>query len=139
MIVLRQAVSFAAVGVMATLSHVTCAWLLIESLALDPYASNHLGACAAFAISILGNYSLTFPTDRSLLNCARRYALVSLGSLAMTTAVLAFVRHNALPTEAYVLIVLATVPPTTFLLAKFWAFRPLVPRPTSKAGAGATS
>lgn len=133
MIVLRQLVSFGAIGTLATLTHVSCTWVLIESLKLDPYASNAMGACIAFAISMLGNYMLTFSTDRSLVNCARRYAVVSLGSLMMTSGILAFVRRNTLPTEVYVLLVLILVPPATFLLAKFWAFHPLAPSPEQKA------
>lgn len=125
MILLRQIVSFAAVGVSATVTHVAFAWLLIENTILDPYLCNLCGACAAFAISMLGNWALTFRTNRSLLDCAQRYAVVSIVSFVITTAILLFVRYNSWPFSVYALIVLITVPPTTFVLAKLWAFRPL--------------
>lgn len=125
MMILRQLLSFGAIGIIATLTHVSCTWVLIESVKLNPFASNTVGALTAFAISMFGNYALTFPTDRSLVNCARRYIVVSLGSLVMTSAILLFVRRYIMPTEVYVLLVLILVPPATFLLAKFWAFRPL--------------
>lgn len=119
----RQALSFGAVGMLATLTHVALAWGLIEGAGAVPLVANLLGGCAAFAVSFCGNASVTFRTDRSLWSCARRYALVSLFSLAVTSAILLVVETNGLPTYVYVLVVIVTLPPTTFLLAKLWAFR----------------
>lgn len=129
---LRQLLSFGTVGVFATLAHVATAWLLIDGFALDKYLANLLGATAAFAVSFLGNARFTFETDRSLARCAARYLGVTLVSLALTSAIVAFVDRYGLPTWLYVAIVLATVPPVTFLLAKLWAFQPLrrLPQPT---------
>ena len=129
---LRQLLSFATVGVFATLAHVATAWLLIEGAGFDKYLANALGAAAAFAVSSLGNARFTFATDRSLVRCAGRYLGVTLVSLVLTSAIVAFVDRYGLPTWLYVVIVLATVPPVTFLLAKLWAFQPLrrVPQPT---------
>lgn len=119
----RQAFSFGGVGTLATLAHVTLSWTLIREASWDPYISNLLGTCVAFLISFVGNAFLTFSTNRSLWSCALRYVFVSLSSLVMTSSILAFVENIGLPIYVYVLIVLATVPPTTFFLAKLWAFR----------------
>ncbi len=122
---IRQVISFGAIGVCATLAHVALAWLLIEQGLVNPYFANLLATCAAFAFSFLGNAGLTFRTDRQLSECARRYIVVSAVSFFMTSAILALVRHNGWPTYVYAAIVLSTVPPATFLMAKLWAFRML--------------
>lgn len=120
---LRQVASFGAVGICATLVHVTLAWALIERAEVDGFLANACGAAAAFSVSYLGNARITFASGRSLLGGAFRYLGVTLVSLAMTSAILALVERNGLPTWAYAVIVVVTVPPTTFLLAKFWAFQ----------------
>lgn len=119
---LREALSFSAVGLFATLTHVTTALALIDLTRSNPYSANLLGTGMAFMVSFLGNAGFTFRTDRSLWICARRYLCVSLFSFVATSAILALVRRYELPTYAYALIVFAVVPPTTFLLVKFWAF-----------------
>lgn len=101
--------------------------MLIDLLECNPYLANLLGTCAAFVVSFLGNAGFTFHTDRPLWNCARRYLCVSLFSLVTTSAILTLVELNRLPTYIYVLGAFAAVPPTTFLLAKFWAFTPASP------------
>lgn len=121
---LRQIGSFGLVGVFATLAHIAIAWGLFEWADFGPVAANAFGAAGAFAISYLGNARLTFATDRATLSSAARYMGVTAVSFAMTTAALAFVEANGLPTFIYAVIVLFTVPPTTFLLAKLWAFQP---------------
>lgn len=125
---LRQLFSFGVVGVAATLSHVGVAWLLIESTAINAYLANAIGACAAFTVSFLGNANFTFITDRGFWSSARRYVWVSLLSLMLTSIILALTRHYGLSTSAYVVVVLATVPPATFILAKLWAFSPVAAR-----------
>ena len=121
---LRQLLSFGVVGVAATLAHVGVAWLLIESTAINAYLANAMGACAAFMVSFLGNANFTFITDRSFWSSARRYVWVSLLSLMLTSMILALTKHYGLSTLTYVVVVLITVPPTTFILAKRWAFSP---------------
>lgn len=120
---LRQTISFGAVGALATLTHVGVAWALIGAAHRDPYLSNLYGACAAFIVSFGGNACFTFDTNRSLTSSARRYFFVSLFSLVMTSAILAIVNNNGWPTYIYVIMVITTVPTLTFLMAKIWAFR----------------
>jgi putative flippase GtrA len=120
---LRQIASFGVVGICATLVHVTLAWTLIEQAAMNGFLANACGAAAAFSVSYLGNARITFASGRGLLEGATRYLAVTLFSLGMTSAILALVERAGLPTYAYALIVVLTVPPATFLLAKFWAFQ----------------
>lgn len=121
---LRQIGSFGLVGVFATLAHIAIAAGLFEWAGFGPVAANACGAAGAFAVSYLGNARLTFETDRAMRSSAARYAVVTLVSFALTSAALAFVEANGLPLIVYAAIVVLTVPPTTFLLAKLWAFQP---------------
>lgn len=120
---LRQIAAFGVVGISATLAHVGLAWLLIDHAALNGLAANACGAAVGFAVSYLGNARVTFATQRSLMNGAARYLLVTLASLVLSSAILVLTRRAGLPTYAYALIVVMTVPLATFVLAKFWAFR----------------
>ncbi len=120
----RQITTFGAVGIAATVTHVVTAWLLIATASCDPYLANLFGTFSAFAVSFGGNAGFTFQTDRRLWSSARRYMLVSLFSLAATTAILTLTERMGLPIYIYVIAVLAVVPPATFVLAKHWAFHP---------------
>jgi putative flippase GtrA len=113
------------VGICATLAHVALAWSVYELAVRNAFIANACGAAAAFSISYLGNARITFISERGLIGGAARYLPVTLLSLALSSAALAFVESNGLPTYVYALIVLLTVPPATFLMAKLWAFRPL--------------
>lgn len=119
---LRQLFLFAGVGGCATLAHVCAAWSLMQFSPVDPYAANLVGACLGYAVSFLGNAWLTFGVRQRFGFYAVRYLLVSLISLVLTTIELAMVTRLGLSNHAYALIVLLTVPPVTFLVAKFWVF-----------------
>ena len=129
---LRQLISFAGVGCCATLSHVGAAWSLMELSPLDPFVANVVGACTAYFVSFFGNALLTFRVRKHLLLHALRYFLISTVSLILTSIELAIVDVLGLPILAYVLMVLVTVPPATFLFAKFWAFAAPLPLPADQ-------
>lgn len=120
---LRQIASFGAVGAGATLLHIGVAWLLIDHAAIDGFLANACGAAAAFFVSYIGNARITFLSRRGLWNGAARYLVVTLVSLALSSAILALTQRSGLPTIAYTFLVVLTVPPASFLLAKFWAFQ----------------
>lgn len=124
MALLRQIGSFGVVGVCATIAHIALASVLFEWAGFGPFAANACGAAGAFAISYLGNARLTFSTDRAMRSSIVRYVGVTLVSFALSSMALMFVEANGLPTFVYAIAVLLTVPPTTFLLAKLWAFQP---------------
>lgn len=136
MILLRQMAIFGAIGIAATLAHVAVASLAFEVLNCGPVVANLAGSCVAFPVSLLGNARVTFCTDRSIWSCARCYLAVALVSLTMSSVILTLVERNGLPTYVYAFIVLISVPPVTFLLAKFWAFAPAWPSlPPGEGGA----
>jgi putative flippase GtrA len=102
--------------------HVGVAWLLLAAAGADSYLANFVGACTAFGVSFLGNVRVTFRNQSSLWIYARRYLCVSLFSFMITSSILAIVEHNGLSIHVYVLAVMVSVPPMSFLLTKFWAF-----------------
>ncbi len=121
---LAQLVSFATVGIAATVTHVAIAWMAFEAAGLRPIAANLLGAVAAFFVSFLCNATMTFQSRRSLTKTGPRYLVVSLVSYVLATGIMLFVESRGLPMYVFALAVVAIVPPTTFLLAKFWVFSP---------------
>ena len=141
MSLLRQLFLFAGVGVCATFAHVFAAWSLMEFSVVEPYLANLVGACLGYGVSFIGNAWLTFGVRQRLGFYAARYLLVSLISLALTTFELAIVTRLGLSNHVYALIVLLTVPPATFLVAKFWVFAgsPSPQRDRPEPGIGAVS
>ena len=118
----RQLLSFGSVGMLATLAHVAVAYALLTATSINPYAANLAGFLSAVGISFFGNARVTFAYGEAWWPAFTRFAVVSLTSLGLTTAILAVVEAQALPYWAYVLATLAIVPPLTFLLSKFWVF-----------------
>lgn len=117
----KEIVSFGIVGATSTFTHVSIAWLAFDLAGLSPIISNLAGAVCAFFLSFGGNAALTFsPTP--VLRSGPRYLVASFVSFLLATAVMAIVKSKNLPTLAYAITVIAIVPPTTFVLAKFWVF-----------------
>lgn len=124
MTVLRQLASFGMIGIVATLAHVTAAYLLRVQFAADPYLANLVGFLLALSISFAGNARFTFYYKGAISSALVRFLALSSVSLVITTLVMAWVVRNHLPMEIYVLVVVMTVPPVTYLLARFWVFVP---------------
>lgn len=100
--------------------------MLIEWAAIDGFVANACGAASAFVVSYSGNARITFASERGVWDGAARYLVVTFVSWALSSVILILTQRSGLPTYAYALIVIMTVPLVTFLLAKFWAFkRPL--------------
>ena len=121
---LRQVALFGAMGCCATLAHIGVAWTLMELSPIDRYLANFAGAALAYVVSFLGNALLTFGVSERLGYYAIRYLFISACSLFLTSVELVGVQRYSLPNYAYAAIVLFTVPPATFLLAKLWVFAP---------------
>lgn len=117
-----QLAFFGAVGVLATLTHVTIAWLAYASMGSHYLIANLLGASAAFFISFLGNARVTFRTSQPLPYAGLRYVVLTLASYALASGIMALVDSYDLPGYIYAVLVLCVVPPTTFVLARLWVF-----------------
>jgi putative flippase GtrA len=121
---LRQLATFGAVGIAATLTHVTVAWAVFAGLGHPVLVANLVGAFAAFFVSFLGSARFTFRTRRPLHRSAPRYAVLTLVSFGLASAIMAFVESRALSGLVYAAAVLCVVPPTNFAIARLWVFPP---------------
>ena len=71
-----------------------------------------------------GNARLTFSYRGAISAAFVRFLALSSVSLIMTTLWMAWVVRSGLPMSLYVLVVILTVPPVTYLLSRFWVFAP---------------
>lgn len=120
---IRQILSFGAVGLIATLTHVLIAGFAFSG-GLHPALANLFGALAAFCVSFIGNSSVTFRSRRSFASTAPRYAVLTAASFGITTALMLWTESQQLPLAAYATAAIVIIPPTTFVLARFWVFAP---------------
>ena len=123
MSLVRQVAFFGIIGVLATFVHVALAYTLMTFLALNPYFANALGAAAALGISFLGNSQITFLYRGNVSRAFVRFLVQSALSFALTNAVVFVVEQNGWPSWLYAAIVIAVVPPVSFVVAKLWVYR----------------
>lgn len=120
---LRQIFSFAGVGGLATVTHVSIALACAHWLSWGSLASNGLGAAVAFCVSYFGNELLTFGNERRRRESIWRYALTSFAGFLVASAIMAIVNANDWPVIVYAIATIVIVPPITFVLARTWVFR----------------
>ena len=121
---IRQIAFFGLVGIAATLTHVSVAWITFERLESPPPIANLFGAGAAFFVSFLGNALITFHSNKPVFHSATRYLVITLASYLLTSGIMALVVSRGWSGTVYAALVLAIVPPTSFILARFWVFAP---------------
>lgn len=120
---LRQALVFGVVGIIATIIHVAVAYALLSIGTVNPYVCNALGACSAIAFSFFGNANVTFEFGGKHSEAFRRFLAQSALNFVLTSLILLGVESSGRPYWLYVVIVVFTVPPISFAVSKFWVFR----------------
>ena len=124
MTLLAQLLRFAGVGALATLVHVAVA-ISAEALGAGPQMANLSGFCAAVALSYLGQGRLTFEVELRHAFHAPRFVASALLGLAVSSSVTQVaVVWGGLHFVLGMAIVAVLVPATTFVMCKFWVFRP---------------
>jgi putative flippase GtrA len=120
---------FAVVGIAATAINYVAALAAQRVLNLSPLAAGFIGYAAAVGISYFGNSLLTFRRPAMHGPQFARFAAISLAGLGVNLGIV-FVATHALgwPLWKALIPVVVVVPASTFVMAKFWAFR--------EAGAG---
>ena len=119
---LRTMIRFGAVGVAATVCHLTAAWVFLH-LGVTTLAANILAFPMAFAVSFMGHYKFTFKSSLEPAQAARRFLLASLLGFALNNGLLGvLVVLTSLPPIFSITLALAGVPLLTFVLARAWAF-----------------
>lgn len=119
---------FTGVGAVATLVHVAVA-LVTAPVMGDPRLANLAGFCAAFAVSYLGHFHMTFrlgaePGARHDVHLAR-FLAVSLLSLGLSSGLVAWLTVGIGLSFALTMgVVAGTVATVNCALSNLWAFRP---------------
>lgn len=130
MSVRRQLPWFAVFGIAASATHFAVALSAAHWLEMPPLSANALAFLTALGISYLGNAIVTFRVEPWRFAAFLRFAILAAASFAMNQAIVwALTVRMGWPFWGSLLVVLATVPPVTFLLAKVWALAPSAPRP----------
>jgi putative flippase GtrA len=120
----RQVWLFIVVGVAATACNAVVAVAAQRLFSLGPQIDQTIGYASAVGISYLGNSMLTF--RRPVMHGPQfaRFAMISLAGYVIGQ-IIVFVCTGRLhwPLAAAEIPVVLIVPPSTFLMSKFWAFR----------------
>lgn len=122
--VVREINLFAVIGVTATAINYVAALAAQRLLHLGPLPAGVVGYAAAVGVSYFGNSLITFRRPALHGPQFARFAAISLVGLAINLA-LVFVGAHMLgwPLWKALIPVVLVVPASTFVMAKFWAFR----------------
>jgi putative flippase GtrA len=115
---------FAGVGTIATLVHVSAAFLAHQSGAAGPMIANTVGFACAVAVTYLGNFYWTFPGAGSHIRSLQRFSMMAGLTLIWTSSVV-YIAGVLLdwPFIVALAIILATAPPINFVLSRLWVFQ----------------
>lgn len=117
------AIRFGAVGIFATVVHITVVWLLLRQAEMTPIPANTLAFLTAFGISFVGNYVWTFRSPGSPRRAIVRFFLIAVGAYAANTIFIAFlVSARWLSTLESTIIAASIVPIISFTASRLWCF-----------------
>jgi len=123
--VVREINGFAVVGVIATAGNYGAALAAQRFLGLGPLAAGLAGYASAVGVSYFGNALVTFRRPALHGPQFARFMAISLVGLAINLGlVFAGTRLLGWPLWQALIPVVLVVPAATFVMAKFWAFRP---------------
>ena len=120
----REVSLFIVVGLAATACNAVVAIAVQRLFGLAPLVASLVGYASAVGISYLGNSLLTF--RRPVMHGPQfvRFAVISLAGFAINQTIVWFATaHLRWPLAMAEIPVVLIVPPATFLMSKFWAFR----------------
>lgn len=114
---------FGVVGVAATATHATIAYLLLTLLHWHPLAANVSGFICAFVLSFAGHSRWTFADANHPRGAVFRFFAVQLFGLALSNGLLWLLLHVNTPRLIALGGAILIVPPTSYILSRLWAFR----------------
>ena len=125
MSVRRQLPWFVIFGIAASATHVAVALSAARWLGMAPLTANTLAFLVALGVSYLGNAIVTFRVEPWRLNAFIRFAVMSVIAFALNQAIVyGLTVRLGWPFWASLMVVVAVIPPFTFVLAKLWALAP---------------
>jgi len=118
----RQLPWFVVFGAAASATHLAVALSTHHWLGLSPLAANTVAFCCALAVSYLGNAIVTFKVEPWRMHAFAKFAVLSLVSFGLNQAIVyALTVRLGWPFAMSLAVVLLTVPPFTFVMARVWA------------------
>lgn len=120
---LRGIAIFGLVGIAASVVHAVVGIALVRSGLLYPFSANIIAFLTAFSVSYVGHRSFSFRSDAAHGGALPKFFAVAVLGLAMNQLiVLMVVNWLGFPYELALAVVFLTVPASTYVLARFWAF-----------------
>lgn len=113
---------FAATGVLATLTHVFIATLMMATITRSPVIANTVAFTGATVLSYVVNSRWSF-SGHNARGSLQRYLVVSLAGLIMSAIISSLGETMGLHYLAGILLVLMVVPPIIFLLHSNWTYK----------------
>lgn len=125
---LGQLVSFAVVGVGATLTHALAFHVLYAWVDVTQLPANIIGFLVAFCVSYLGQFKWTFKTEAQAATCQKkafmRFAKTAAIGLLLNLAWAGItIDWLGLHHYVYLALLMFVTPVVIFLLNKFWVFK----------------
>jgi len=119
----QQAFRFICVGIAAAFTQFIIVILITELTPIHPLTSNIIGFLVAFHVSYTGHHYWTFQRKQASNQSFFKFFLTAIFSFLLNQGLFALLLLTSLPYQLSLLIVLCIVPPLTFLLSKYWAFK----------------
>ncbi|WP_172448629.1 GtrA family protein [Caulobacter mirabilis] len=121
----RHISGYAVVGLVSTGVHFAVALGLADLADFTPLAANACAFVSALLTSYVGNAVITFGSPIRSREAFIKFCAASLLAFALNQIIVHLLSDRlGVPFVASLFVVLFTVPPITFLLAKYWAFAP---------------
>jgi putative flippase GtrA len=118
----RQLPWFVVFGVAASATHLVVALSTHRWLGLGPLVANTVAFCCALGVSYLGNAIVTFRVEPWRAHAFAKFAALSIVSFGLNQAIVyALTVRAGWPFALSLAVVLLTVPPFTFVMARVWA------------------
>ena len=122
MSVARQLPWFVIFGIAASATHVAVALSAARWLGMAPLTANTLAFVCALGVSYLGNAIVTFRVEPWRLAAFAKFCVLAVAGFALNQAIVyGLTVRLGWPFWASLMVVVAVIPPFTFLLAKLWA------------------
>jgi putative flippase GtrA len=120
----RQFASFAAIGALATGTHMLCLVLLVESMGWSALPASCVGAAAGAFVSYWLNYHHTFRSTRPHQVALPRFLIVAAVAFVLNGAMMSWLLKafslNYLLAQVLTTLTVLTI---TFSAGRLWAFR----------------
>ncbi|NOC47421.1 GtrA family protein [Ruegeria sp. HKCCD7559] len=123
---LKSILSFGVVGILATVTHALLAVTLIEISDLHPFSANAFGFGTGFIVSYFGHHRFSFQSEAGHRRAMPRFlAVAGFGLLLNQVIVYLIVNLWGLNYFIALNVIILTVPATTYLASRRWAFAKL--------------